>query len=61
MVANAAWPRTCGGWSGGWPVSRPAASTHTITAWPALVPTGTGTVPVCRVPSGAVHLAGAVT
>ena len=31
-------PRTCGSWSGEWPVSRPAMSTHTITG---KVPPGT--------------------
>jgi hypothetical protein len=56
MAASAAWPRTCESWSGG-PVSRPAVSTHTITVRPALAPDGAGTVPVCRVASGAVHLA----
>ena len=58
MVASAAWPRTCDGWSGGWPVSRPSASTHTVTALSALAPGSTSTVPACRVPSGAVDLAG---
>jgi hypothetical protein len=61
MVTSAARPRTCASRSGACPVNRPAASTHTITARPALVSGGARMVPACRVPSGAVQLACTVT